>query len=176
MKYMKKISEIMEEYGISKEELLSLLEKITGKTYSPKTTRIWDSTFEKVKKEITSVKKKKKELKKWKEKEILTSHDVDEIDFLAATLWVKHFDKEETEKKPEPKKEEKVSKEKSSFKVIKKDTSKSSEPKREEKNYKKKFSVKKSDDFQKKKFEKKSLKNMIILSKVSNKKKLKKKL
>jgi len=37
---MKKISEIMEEYGISKEELLSLLEKITGKTYSPKTTRI----------------------------------------------------------------------------------------------------------------------------------------
>jgi hypothetical protein len=37
---MKKIAEIVAEYGISKEDLLKILEEKTGKSYSAKTTRI----------------------------------------------------------------------------------------------------------------------------------------
>ncbi|SFV63249.1 hypothetical protein MNB_SV-13-1212 [hydrothermal vent metagenome] len=77
---MIKLSDIVKDYGVSKEEVLSLLKEHTGKEYSPKTSRIGDSTFEKIKPFLTTNKKSTSTDK------VLTSHDVDEVDFLAASL------------------------------------------------------------------------------------------
>ena len=46
---MIKIQDILKEYNLSKKDLLSLVEKVTWKKYSGKVTRLWDSTFEKIK-------------------------------------------------------------------------------------------------------------------------------
>ena len=155
---MKKIAEIVEEYGISKADLFKLLEEKTGKSYSPKTTRIWDSTFEKIKDFLQPQNTKKEE------KKVLTSHDVDEVDFLAATLGISHS---HSEKKKEEKKEikktvkakkteKKEEKKESNFKVVKKKDNKNF-VKKEKKELKKeeKFSVKKAKPERSQKPEKK---------------------
>jgi hypothetical protein len=48
--YMIKLSDIIAQYGVDKKELLGLLKECTGKEYSSSTSKIGDSTFEKLKK------------------------------------------------------------------------------------------------------------------------------
>ena len=142
---MIKISDIVKEYGISKEEILSLLKEHTGKEYSTKTSRIGDSTFEKIKPYLwKEISKNKKDTKK-----VLTSHDVDEVDFLAASLWISHKVKVEEEKKDFF---EKKSKEYSVVKKQKKTERKEiKNEKHGEVEKKKAFVVKKRKDFKDKK-------------------------
>lgn len=130
---MKKIADIVQEYKLTKQEVLDLLEKVTGKKYSSSTSRIWDSTFEKLKKfldnnkEVQKEKKSKtqKEKSKNNEKKVVTSHDIEEMDFLASSLWISHTVTKKTGKK-EPKEEKiksdntNVEKRNNSFSVKKK--------------------------------------------------------
>ena len=58
---MIKISEIEKQYSISKSDLLNLLKEHTWKEYSPKTSRIGDSVFEKIKPFLWKNNKIKKE-------------------------------------------------------------------------------------------------------------------
>ena len=146
---MIKISEIEKEYGVSKANLLDLLKEHTGKEYSPKTSKIGDSIFEKVKPFLWKIENKKKEKVtenkvsekktkkkvtsakkteiKWKKKievkksehKTLTSHDLWWMDFLATSLWVDS----KNHKKQTKMKEEKKSEEnkKNSIKIVKKE-------------------------------------------------------
>ncbi len=95
---MKSIKEIVNEYGISRADLFNLLEKKTGKPYSSKTTRIWDSTFNKIKADLEKLSSKSKNSKE-DDKKVLTSHDIDEVDFLASTLGISHSKSIDTEEK-----------------------------------------------------------------------------
>ena len=125
------ISEITKKYNISKEEVLKLLKEHTWKEYSKSTSRIWDSTFAKIEKflkvwktaeEKSSKKnnyndKKKKTVslqQKKENKKVLTSHDIEGTDFLAATLWIKSVKKNNNEFKKDEKEQKK------SFEVVKK--------------------------------------------------------
>ena len=118
---MIKLSDITKDYNVSKEEILKLLKEHTGKEYSPKTSRIGDSTFEKIKPFLS--KNSGGDKSSGNDKKILTSHDIDEVDFLAASLWISHstVSKKETEKKVEKKEERKSDfSDKKTFKVVKK--------------------------------------------------------
>jgi len=128
---MIKISDIVKDYGISKEKVIELLSEATGKKYSNSTCRIWESTFEKIKPLLE--KQNTKKVEKKKEKKVVTSHDIEWMDFLASSLWITaHEDKPDTkdERKKEVKNKENVEKkdfkkhqkkeERSSFSVVKK--------------------------------------------------------
>jgi len=142
---MIKVSDIEKEYGILREDLLKILKDHTWKEYSFKTSKIWDSTFEKIRPFLWNWKKivpkksinEKKTINKWnlnnknikpkKEKndhKTITSHDLWWMDFLASTLWVKKWKKDSKKNNPENKKIEKNKLEKNKIeekKINKKD-------------------------------------------------------
>ena len=113
---MIKISEIEKEFNISKQDMLNLLKEHTGKDYSPKTNKIGDSIFKKVKpflwkdkkegwKKIVKTNKKTiKQKNTTDEHKTLTSHDLWGMDFLASTLWIKKKEFNKVEHKSKEKK------------------------------------------------------------------------
>jgi len=184
---MKKIANILKEYSISKDELLCLLKKHTWKVYSNKTTRIWDSTFEIIKPYLENPKTNFSNSSEFnyeeKNSKVLTSHDIEEVDFLATTLWVKHTIKEEKFRKNKEKFKQPGIKDKKSKKdksiVKKKEQIENVKFNKKEQFYdesvKKKWEVKKLSKDKKDFYKKEKLKNQKSSFRVEKKKQLEEK-
>ena len=145
---MIKISDIVKDYWISKEKIISLLAEATWKEYSEKTSRIGESTFEKIKPLLKNSKTTKKNenkivkktvIKKIEEKKVVTSHDIEWMDFLASSLWISVPEEKEVKEKKkssvekQEKKKEEKKEEKKSFSVVKR----WNQPKKPKKEFKK---------------------------------------
>lgn len=105
---MIKVSEILKDYSIKKDDFLEILKKHTWKDYSENIKVIWESNFDLIKKDLKA--HNKIAGKTSKSTSSKTSSTIKWMDFLASSLWIKtnlNVAKTSTEK---PKSEKKIEK------------------------------------------------------------------